>query len=61
MSISALNSAMPAMYTAHSPEAKEGPGPDHDGDADDKGVSSASITSAAALPPGVGKTVNTVA
>jgi hypothetical protein len=38
------------------PESVEGPGPDHDGDADDKSVAANSPTA-----PGVGKAVDTKA
>jgi hypothetical protein len=46
MGISAMASTAPAMHASRTPEAQEGPGPDHDGDADDKSVS-------AARPPAV--------
>jgi len=38
MSVAALPSMMPAHQAMRVPETSEGPGPDHDGDADDKGV-----------------------
>ncbi|MDE1939781.1 MAG: hypothetical protein KGI68_12230 [Alphaproteobacteria bacterium] len=60
MNIAALPSAMAAMHTARTPEASEGPGPDHDGDADDKGVSSTAGASAAP-PKGMGVSVDTKA
>ena len=59
MSISALTSAGPAMPAVRVPETKEGPGPDRDGDADDK--SAISRVPAAATPPGMGRAVNTAA
>ena len=58
MSISAVTSPMPAMPIARTPEAKEGRGPDHDGDGDDGGASSLAATTAAA-PQGMGAAVNT--
>jgi hypothetical protein len=61
MSITALSSAMTAMPLSHTPEGKEGPGPDHDGDADDKGISAATSAMPAALPQGMGGVVNTKA
>ena len=48
---SALASIMPKV-----PEAVEGPGPDHDGDSDDKNASVKSATAS-----GVGKTVDITA
>lgn len=55
MSVSAISHALPAM-PARPPEAAE-KGPDHDGDADDKGVKAVQP----ALPSGTGTAVNTVA
>jgi hypothetical protein len=52
MSISAIGSAHTAPV---SPEKTEGPGPDHDGDSDDKSVQ-APVQSAPA--PGTGAVVN---
>lgn len=46
-----VQSVMPKV-----PESVEGPGPDHDGDADDKGVTTQSLTA-----PGVGNAVDTKA
>jgi hypothetical protein len=57
MNIAALPSTMSAMQSMRTPEASEGPGPDHDGDADDKGTSSVSSVSAAP-PTGMGKAVD---
>jgi hypothetical protein len=57
MNIAALQSTMSATQTARTPEALEGPGPDHDGDADDKGVSSTSGVSASP-PSGMGAAVD---
>jgi hypothetical protein len=57
MSISAVGSAPVAPTT---PERAEGPGPDHDGDSDDKGgVSAAPVQSTPA--PGTGLQVNKLA
>ncbi len=58
MSISALTpTALPQIRT---PEAKEGPGPDHDGDSDDKGVATVSANKTPA-PYGTGGVVDTQA
>lgn len=57
MNIAALPSTMSAMPSMRTPEASEGPGPDHDGDADDKGVSSSSGVSAAP-PSGMGAAID---
>jgi len=57
MNIAALPSTMSAMQAMRTPEASEGPGPDHDGDADDKGVASSSGVSAAP-PSGMGTAVD---
>jgi len=58
MSVAALPSTMPALQAARVPEASEGLGPDHDGDADDKGVASlAGMPSPA--PNGMGASVDT--
>lgn len=62
MTIAALSSPMAAIPSMRTPEGKEGPGPDHDGDADDKGIgASTSAVSRAAVPPGMGSAVNTQA
>jgi hypothetical protein len=55
MSIAAVGSAQTAPIT---PEKAEGPGPDHDGDADDGGVK-ASVQAAPA--PGTGAVVDKTA
>jgi hypothetical protein len=60
MHISAAAPMMHAMQISRAPEATEGPGPDHDGDADDKGVSAVSSQPSAA-PAGMGKSVNVMA
>lgn len=57
MNIAALPSTMSAMPSMRTPEASEGLGSDHDGDADDKGVSSSSSVSAAP-PSGMGAAVD---
>jgi hypothetical protein len=60
MNIAALPSTMSVMQSMRTPEASEGPGPDHDGDADDKGASI--VSSASAAPPtGMGNAVDTKA
>lgn len=62
MSISAIGFHTSTLQPAKAPESAEGPGPDHDGDADDKGVTSAASGSAAPLTPGgMGLAVNTKA
>lgn len=60
MSISALTpTALPQVRT---PEAMEGPGPDHDGDSDDKGIAAATVKPTSAPPPqGTGAVVDTKA
>jgi hypothetical protein len=62
MSISAVASAAPVMHASRTPEAVEGPGPDHDGDADDKSVSASQApTVSQTTPNGMGTVVNTKA
>jgi hypothetical protein len=56
MQLASLTSA--AQSILRQPEAKEGPGPDRDGDSDDKAAVTARV---AATPPGMGVAVNTVA
>jgi len=58
MSVTAIPTTMPA-HVSRTPEAKEGPGPDHDGDKDDKNVGVSAITPAA--PKGMGAVVNSKA
>ena len=58
MSVAALPSTMPALQTVRVLEASEGPGPDHDGDADDKGVANLAGLSSPA-PKGMGVSVDT--
>ncbi len=49
-------SAMPQMMQASkASEATEGPGPDHDGDSDDSGVASPTLSATA---PGVGSNLD---
>jgi hypothetical protein len=64
MSVSAV-SAPPTNSTSHvtatTPESAEGPGPDHDGDSDDKSVGSAAPVQSAPTAPGTGLSVNKVA
>jgi hypothetical protein len=55
MTISSIASSSVAAV-ARSPEATEGPGPDRDGDGDDAGA--AKPAQQAALPAGVGVTVD---
>lgn len=53
----ALSSMSQMSHAQQAPEAKEGPGPDHDGDGDN--VSNVSASPArSATPPGVGNTVD---
>lgn len=60
MSISAVASTAPAMHASRTPEAMEGPGPDHDGDADDKIVSASQTPSVSqTTPKNMGTVVNT--
>lgn len=62
MSISALAPTLAAMHASRTPEAVEGPGPDRDGDADDKGVSGSQAHAAPqTAPSGMGSVVNTKA
>lgn len=62
MSITAVSSTVPLAFAQRVPEAMEGPGPDHDGDADDKSVSSVQTASIfPAVPQGMGSVVNTKA
>ena len=58
MSIAAISPTVssPVLRT---PEALEGPGRDHDGDADDKGAGA--IAAASVKPPGMGNAVDTKA
>lgn len=51
MEIAALSSHVAAMHTARTPETAEGPGPDRDGDADDKSVSTAQTNGTSSLAP----------
>jgi len=51
MEITALSSQVAAMHTARTPETAEGPGPDHDGDADDKSVVNAQANGTSSLTP----------
>ena len=59
MSIAAVSSTMSTPSVARTPETVERPGPDHDGDADDKSVGAPAAVLAA--PPGMGKAVDTSA
>ncbi len=60
MSISAIALTAPMMPASRTPEATEGPGPDHDGDADDKSVSALQVpASSQTAPSGMGTVVNT--
>jgi len=59
MQVSATTSATSALSAARVPENREAPGPDHDGDSDDK--MAIAQQPVAATPPGMGVTVNTVA
>jgi hypothetical protein len=43
---------------SRTPEAKEGPGPDHDGDSDDKAVTAVTAPISSAKAPGVGTVVD---
>lgn len=60
MSISSVSSSsVMASTMARPPEAMEAPGPDHDGDSDDTGGATQALQ--AALPAGVGQTVDKIA
>ena len=62
MSITAFGRTTPAMFASRTPEAAEGPGPDHDGDADDTSVSPAQAPAVSqTAPSGMGTVVNTKA
>jgi len=56
MHIASVGSMLNAAAMTKTPEAMEGPGPDHDGDGDDKGAAVKSATA-----PGVGGLVDTTA
>lgn len=59
MSITAVGHNMPAMFASRTPEAAEGPGPDHDGDADNNSVSPAQAPAVSqTAPSGMGTAVN---
>lgn len=53
MQIGSLSSAAISVATPKQPEAVEGPGPDHDGDGDDKGGAVKAATA-----PGIGSKVD---
>jgi hypothetical protein len=53
MNIAGSSAATISAVMPKPPESKEAPGPDHDGDGDDKGAAVQSATAA-----GVGKTVD---
>ncbi len=57
MNIASLSSAATALHAIRMPEAKEAPGPDRDGDSDDK----SSVQPSTSTPAGMGAKVNTVA
>jgi len=59
MQIAPVTPAAPAI-SARVPETQEKPGPDRDGDTDDK-ASVATSAAVAAPPPGMGKSVSTSA
>ena len=56
MDVSSVGSAQNIAAMAKTREAAEGPGPDHDGDKDDKGAAVKSATA-----PGVGTVVDKTA
>ena len=56
MHIASIGSQPAPSITPKTPEISEGAGPDHDGDADDKGKAIQSLTA-----PGVGQAVDTKA
>jgi len=60
MNIAALPSMSSLMPSMRATEAMEGPGPDHDGDADDAGAASKTGTSSA-LPANLGNAVDIAA
>jgi hypothetical protein len=53
VNIASSSAATISAVMPKAPESKEAPGPDHDGDGDDKGAAVQSATA-----PGVGKTVD---
>jgi hypothetical protein len=55
MHIASVGSMPNVAAMTKAPESTEGPGPDHDGDSDDKGVAKS------ATAPGVGSLVDTIA
>jgi len=55
MQIASVGAMQPMMQAAKASEATEGPGPDNDGDSDDSGVTSSTLSATA---PGVGNTVD---
>lgn len=55
MQIASVGSMQPMMQMAKASEATEGPGPDHDGDADDSTVTGSTLSATA---PGVGSAVD---
>lgn len=58
MSVSAVGASHVMPIT---PERAEGPGPDTDGDSDDKGVANTAPAQPAPTAPGTGSAVNKVA
>ena len=60
MNIAALPRATSNIPVTKTPEALEAPGPAKDGDADDKGVAK-QVNTSAALPKGVGASVDSKA
>jgi hypothetical protein len=57
MNIAALPPTMSVVLPARTPEVLEGPGPDKDGDADDKGVAK-QISTSVVPPKGMGVSVD---
>jgi hypothetical protein len=53
MQIGSVGSMLNVAALVRTPESAEGPGPDHDGDSDDKAVAKSATT------PGVGQLVDT--
>ena len=59
MHVAGSTAASHMMQAMKTPEKSEGPGPDHDGDSDNAGVSSVSAAPAKSLTPsGVGNAVD---
>ena len=61
MQIASMTSVASLLAPVRTPEAKEGAGPDRDGDSDDKSAVSSQPVSQASPPAGMGRAVNVTA